>query len=69
MAIRRSPAVILKGEQVSLSGNEVLVRPPRGLPDGPRVLVRTEPDGQPVLDVTCTCGRRFDVLLEQEVER
>ena len=63
---RRAPALIIKSEQVVASDREVLIRPPRGTPDGPTVCLRTEPDGKPVLDVTCTCGRRFDVLLEEE---
>ncbi len=65
---RREAPVILKGDQVSLGESEVLIRPPRGAPGGPTVLLRTDPEGRNVLDVTCACGRRFDVLLEEGVE-
>jgi hypothetical protein len=65
---RREPPVILKERQISLGETEVLIRPPRGVAGGPTVLLRTDPEGRNVLDVTCTCGRRFDVLIEEDVE-
>jgi hypothetical protein len=66
--VRKSSSAILKRGQHRLGESEVLIRPPRGLPEGPTVLLRTDAEGRPVLDVTCTCGRRFDVLLEEEGE-
>jgi hypothetical protein len=65
---KRESPVILKGSQVSLEESEILIRPPRGAPGGPTVLLRTDAEGRSVLDVTCTCGRRFDVLLEEGTE-
>ncbi len=60
--------VILKARQISFDEAETLIRPPRGAPGGPTVLLREDAEGRSVLDVTCTCGRRFDVLLEEGVE-
>jgi hypothetical protein len=65
VARRKSP-LIIKRDQVVETDREVFIRPPQGTHEGPTVCLRTEPDGRPVLDVTCTCGRRFDVLLEEE---
>ena len=65
MAKSKGP-VILKRDEVAVSDNEVLIRPKTGSTDGPSVMLRTDPEGRAVLDVTCTCGRRFDLVLEEE---
>jgi hypothetical protein len=63
---KRSAPVILKKDEISRTGPEVLIRPRAGTPDGPSVMLRTDPEGRSVLDVTCPCGRRFDLVLEEE---
>jgi hypothetical protein len=65
---RKAAPVILKGDRVAQEESEVLIRPPRGTTDGPRVLLRSDLEGRSVLDVTCPCGRRFDVVLEEGEE-
>ncbi len=65
MAKSKAP-VILKSNEVCDSDNEVLIRPKTGGTDGPSVMLRTDPEGRAVLDVTCTCGRRFDLVLEED---
>ncbi len=65
MAKTKAP-VILKRDEVSINENEVLIRPKTGTTDGPSVMLRTDAEGRAVLDVTCTCGRRFDLVLEED---
>ncbi len=64
--VKNKAPVILKRNEVSLGQDEVLIRPKTGVADGPSVMLRTDPEGRAVLDVTCTCGRRFDLVLEEE---
>ena len=63
---KRSAPVIMKKEQISQVEGEVLIRLRSETPGGPSVMLRTDPDGRSVLDVTCTCGRRFDLVLDEE---